>query len=223
MDHNGNKCVYLVIGPESSGTKLFAQILIGAGCAGDHDHHQKWDWETVTGDLTVWRRSVPHAEWYPDIVGMVETLRGNGYQVFAYVMTRDWCAMLSSQVLTRKNGTYEFCYRRVQRAYPYIFTQLGHVNVPYAVVSYEALTRYSELERRQYIKAMLALFGLQVGELPEFYLGNAKHYETELVDKQLDDIGIERPGWLGGKAEWAVHYGRQEPLTKIEIRPEIHC
>jgi hypothetical protein len=214
---------FLIVGPESSGTKLFAQILIGAGCAGDDDHYQKWDWEPPTGDLIVWRRSVPHAEWYPDIVGMVETLRGSGYRVFAYVMTRDWYAMLNSQVLTRLNGTYEFCYRRVQRAYPYIFMQLGYASVPYAVVSYEALTRYSELERRQYIESMLALFGLQMGKLPDIYSGNAKHYEGGLVDKQLADIGIERPGWLGGDAEWAVHYPKQEPLTKIDIRPEIHC
>jgi len=167
---------FLVLGPESSGTKLFTEILIGAGCNGDAVNEQRWDEKLpVFGidDPVVWRRSVPHGEKYPDIVSMVEELRDVGCQVFAYVTTRDWPSMLSSRVnagiINRETSL-----QRAQWAYLHIFAELKGLRVPFAMVSYEGVTEYGE----KYIKKMLEIFELEIGVLPDIYSGNDKYYEN---------------------------------------------
>jgi hypothetical protein len=169
---------FLVLGPESSGTKLFTEILMGAGCIGDAGNEQRWDNELpVFGrdDPIVWRRSVPHGESYPDITGMVDGLRNVGCQVVAYVTTRDWTCILDSRVMNAGIINHEIASQRLQWAYPYIFSHLEAAKVPYAVVSYEALILYGE----GYIKRMLKIFGLEMGTLPEIYNGNDKYYGDE--------------------------------------------
>ena len=166
---------FLVLGPESSGTKLFTQILISAGCNGDPENEQKWDNELPVWDVddpVVWRRSVPHGEDYPDIASMVARLRSVGCQVFAYVTTRDWTSMLSSRI-NAGIINHEISSQRAQWAYLHIFSELQHVRVPFAMVSYESVTEYGD----EYIKRMLNVFGLESLSLPEIYQGNRKYYE----------------------------------------------
>jgi hypothetical protein len=187
------KRAFLVLGPESSGTKLFTEILIKAGCDGHNGNVQRWDTELPAGDLIVWRRSVPHGlDDYPDICAMVEKLRGLDYEVFAYVTTRDWTSILNSRVLQGGIQSYELAAERIQWPYPHIFSQLQQADVPFVMVSYEAVTEYGEKS----IQRLLKIFGLELPELPEIYTGNEKYYTGDFVDTRLAELGMEKPFWL---------------------------
>lgn len=189
---------FLVLGPESSGTKLFTKILIGAGCNGDAGNEQRWDNECpVFGrdDPVVWRRSVPHGEKYPDIVEMVEQLRGAGCQVCAYVTMRDWTSILNSRVINAGIISYEIASQRLQWAYPHIFSQLQSTKVPFATVSYEAIMEHGV----KYIKRMLKIFGLDVGAIPEIIPGNQKYYQTDFVSGKLNERNMSMPDWMVDK------------------------
>jgi len=130
----------LVMGPESSGTRLATRILIAAGCHGDGDHEQWFD-QALPGDLPliVWRRSVPHARAWPDLARWIVQVRGTGYTVEAVVMMRDWLSMCRSQVKrqhVREIGEAEM---HARFAYASIFTVLAATITPYIVLSYDNL------------------------------------------------------------------------------------
>jgi len=127
------KRCFLVLGPESSGTRWLTSILCDAGCAGSAEHQQPWDSEPLRGDLVVWRRSFPHGAEWPNLTAMFDGLRDNHYDVFGLVMVRDWFAMESSQRRFRDDDVTT----NTQRAYRDIFLALQ--DVPFIVVSYEAL------------------------------------------------------------------------------------
>jgi len=98
----------IVVGPESSGTRIMTKILIACGAWGDHGHNQRMDKKVPEGkDLVVWRRSLPHGsrakkrDW-PDLWEMKKALRAAGYcDPLLIGMTRDFKSMVKSQV---KNG-----------------------------------------------------------------------------------------------------------------------
>lgn len=135
---------YLVLGPESSGTRLMTRLLMAAGCRGDDGHGQHFDDELPSADGTpiVWRRSVPHAEQWPDIQTMVAQLTDTGYSTQAVVMTRAWWAMMPSQVANRNVPDQLAALGRIRRAYAHIYGPLWDCGVPFTVVSYEALVQW---------------------------------------------------------------------------------
>ena len=52
---------FLVIGPESSGTRMLAQAFISSGCFGDAGHSQRLDRDISVGKTPkVLRSSLPH-------------------------------------------------------------------------------------------------------------------------------------------------------------------
>lgn len=169
-----NKKAFLVFGPESSGTRFFTSVLIKAGCNGDNSHDQKWDHQNPHGDLIVWRRSFPHfaERIYEDIPKMVAQLKNLGYCVNAFVTTRDWKSMLDSQLSVPHIRNLEEGLNNLQRAYPYIFSSLASLDVPFVVVSYEAILLY----KHEYLKETLATFGLDYNEV-EIKDGNSKYYK----------------------------------------------
>ncbi len=134
---------YLVLGPESSGTRLMTRLLLAAGCLGDPDHTQRFDTALppANGQPLVWRRSVPHAHQWPDIGDLVQQLSGAGYVTQAIVMNRTWWALLPGQVGTGHVTTEQLALDQIRRAYPHIFGQLWGNGISYVVVSYEALVQ----------------------------------------------------------------------------------
>lgn len=163
---------YLVLGPESSGTRLVTRLLIGAGCYGDGDHEQRLDAEfPADGRTLVWRRSIPHNRQWPSIVDMAARLRSAGYQVTAVVTTRDWYPTIRSQVAAGHVVNDTEASSNLQRAYPYIFEALARWNIPFVVSPYEALTRPEAVRR------LLVMLGLppDIGEAVRDE--NAKWYE----------------------------------------------
>ncbi len=151
------KRAILVLGPESSGTRFWTQILIKAGCFGDDGHRQKWDVTPPDNErLIVWRRSVPHAGELPRLEEMVSSLREENYEVVAYVTNRDWFCMMNSQE-GKHVDELSGAFGNLQIAYPFIFKNLEKLEIPFAVISYEAILR----RKSEYVNKMLEMFDLQ--------------------------------------------------------------
>jgi hypothetical protein len=161
------KRAFIVTGPESSGTRLMANILEAGGCIRDDD--MKSGAETM-----VIHRSVPHGGIMPDFAGMVNRLRGGGYTVQAVVMIRDPFTTASSQVQTRHSADLEQAYSKQRTALVFILQQLDQCRCPFLHITYETLVqRPAEIQRR------IAAF-LKLDIVPQIgvYDGNEKYYEA---------------------------------------------
>lgn len=164
----------LVLGPESSGTRLMTRILIAAGCHGQDGHHQEWDRALPEDGRApiVWRRSFPHGGQWPDIVAMSHQLRQRGYVVKAVVLAREPQALERSQVAAGHVGTVEEARWHLQRAYQRIMTGLTRAEVEYILVPYEALVLHPAP-----VQAYLARrLDLPASPHVAVYDGNAKWY-----------------------------------------------
>lgn len=137
---------FLVLGPESSATRLTTRILIKNGCYGDGDNVQRLDTGGIEGDPIVWRRSVPYASKWLKLSRLLERLRS--YDVIAVVTTRDWSCLVQSQVnrghaLTPAKGLVQ-----TQHAMELIFSELYEHEVPFIMSSYESLILHPERAQR---------------------------------------------------------------------------
>jgi LPS sulfotransferase NodH len=144
------KRAFLVLGAESTGTRLLTSQLLAAGCSGDASHEQPYDnGEFENADPIVWRRSFPWTvdRLWPDIgTDLLPLLHANGYSVTrALVTTRDWYAIAKSQVRQQHVSSEAAALKNVTIAYHEIFRQLAQHEVETLVVSYEAMTSYKEL------------------------------------------------------------------------------
>jgi hypothetical protein len=177
------KRAYLVLGPESSGTRFITRLLIDAGCFGDGDHGQRLDFleqrERINEDVLpkdetpiVWRRSYPHRGIFVDIGKAVAQLRAKGYDVRAVVTSRDWFPMLQSQVKVGHVPDESIGQAHSRMAYRYIFKYLPE-DVPFIIVSYESFGRF----RRKAICKMLEMLGLAMPRITtNIEDGNVKWY-----------------------------------------------
>ncbi len=149
------------------------RLLIDAGCRGDAGHEQPFDRELPRGvSPVVWRRSIPHGKNWPDVGGMVNALKTNGYDVKAIVATRDWHPVVESQVKARHVGSRKEALANLRRAYPFIFEHLAKSGVAWWLVSYEALVA----RPRKAAAKLLAALGLPLPEKIEVFDGNEKYY-----------------------------------------------
>lgn len=165
---------FLVLGPESSGTRLLTRILVEAGCSGSNDHYQWWD-DHSFGDeeLVVWRRSFPHAATWPDLSDLLNQLVAAGFErVVGLVTVRDHWAMACSQVLNRPVMNVKAAEAHIEEAYTRIFAGLLKTGIPYRVLTYENLVaRPVQIQRWLYQE-------LDLPRIPdvEVFDGNDKHY-----------------------------------------------
>jgi len=159
---------FLVLGAEGTGTRLMTRLLIAAGCSGDGQHEQRWDTETPTDPLVVWRRSFPHNGVWPDLSDMYASL--HDYAVRTIVMVRDWYTCSRAQVATHPYvPTEEVSLINLQRAYLEIFRA---IELPFIVVSYESIVAHPEA-----ITEILRILGLPTPQAPENIVdGNAKYF-----------------------------------------------
>ena len=103
---------------------------------------------------------------------MVLVLRANGYDVRATVTTRDWHPAVESQVKARHVGSRKEALANLRRAYPFIFGHLSRADVPWWLVSYEALVA----RPRKVAMKLMETMGLPVPEKIEIFDGNEKYY-----------------------------------------------
>lgn len=166
------KRAFLVLGPESSGTRWLTGVLIAAGCAGDEGHVQRWDTTPPTDDpLIVWRRSFPHGPLLPNIPQKAAVLRAHDYHIQALVTTRDWFAMEQSQAVFQPS--LAVVRANLQIAYPLIFAGLAVAHLPYLMISYEAIGQRPQM----FMDRLLA--ALDLPSVPVAWTnGNTKWYEA---------------------------------------------
>ena len=163
------KRAYVVVGPESSGNRMLASLLIGAGCCGGTAFDHPLMFDVPTGeDPVVLIRSFPHGDGWPDLAEIYRTLRSRGYMVRVLVTVRDPHCVIESQV-ERRHHPPELAWSNYQQSYRRIFEQLLTVNAWYALVPYATLRR-GEAQRN-----LLATLGLPAVEV-EVRDENAKHY-----------------------------------------------
>jgi hypothetical protein len=173
MQNGSVKRAYLVLGPESSGTRLMTRLLIAAGCYGDSDHHQRLD-TAIPGrePFLAWRRSIPHGGTWPDLERMVEIVAALSYGVTAVIMSRDWHSMAISQEQAPHAESAGAALEQIQMAYRYIFASLPD-DMPFEIVNYEAVV----MRPRGTIKYLFTRLGLPVPELPYIYDANGRYYQ----------------------------------------------
>lgn len=115
---------YLIVGPESSGNRHLASVLIDAGCQGKADTVQPWDgpgWSIVVPEPRpehlVVVRSFPHAGTWPSLASLVRQLRQQGYEVAVLLTSRNPAIVERSQVKAGHVATVEDARRNIQRAH----------------------------------------------------------------------------------------------------------
>ena len=179
MKQPPHKKPFLVLGPESSGTRLVTKVLMECGCQGSDDHEQEWDQNPPTEqDPIVWRRSVPHRREWPHISKMVDPLGKNEYNIKIIITARDWHCMAISQVNAEHVPNMKVAYSNIKRAYATIFNQAS--SYEFFVMSYESLCA-QPLVTTQWLATVL---GLNVPEsIFEIRSGNDKYYDEKYHEK----------------------------------------
>jgi len=140
-----SKKAFLVLGPESSGTRLVTRCLIAAGCQGWGDHAQGFDTSLDgAGDLIVWRRSLPHGSQWPDLRQMLLALRCHGYDVRVLVIVRSHYCTVRSQIRARHVENQSQAERNIAQAMCRIVSFVSESNLPVRYVTYEEVVHNSE-------------------------------------------------------------------------------
>lgn len=114
------KRAFIVLGPESSGTRLFTSILIAGGCHGSVEHVQPMDdpdYDISPYDNVVWRQSVPHNGQDLDLQSLVDRLNRQGARAISVLsVRRDLDCNAKSQVAWGHAPDYETAKERIIKA-----------------------------------------------------------------------------------------------------------
>lgn len=182
------KRALLVLGPESSGTRLMTEILVRSGCKGSSGDSQPMadlnHAGSQEGNIVI-RYSLPHTRVWPDIAYTAERLRAHGFQVLAVVMTRAWWPMMESQAKRGHIAHQASAMINISKAYPFILGHIGKQNIPYIMVSYEEMI----LNPGGYIPRTCAMLHVpNPVPFPEIRNENLKHYaEFDKKEIKADD------------------------------------
>lgn len=136
------KRAFIIIGSESSGTKLLAKAFSKAGAAGDAWHKQRFDETDPTEPVVFLRRSYPHGGEWPELAELVERFGKLGYEVQVVVIVRSMRFTMASRE-TRHGVTNAM--ERARGALAAIGAQLAATGVPFVWVTYEELVQRPKL------------------------------------------------------------------------------
>lgn len=152
--------IYIVIGGESTGTRMVTKLMVDGGCWGEHSHNQKMDdlviekrWDKIKAiaekQPIVWRRSIPHDKKYPDIArDLVNPLMENGFterDFFFLVTTRDWFCASRSAAIRGHSSTPQGAMDKLKEAYMRIYHFFNiFPSFDFYSVSYDSLVKYPE-------------------------------------------------------------------------------
>jgi hypothetical protein len=174
-----SKRAFLVLAPESSGSRFVTQCLIAAGCDGDAGHGQRFDEPNglkTAGDPLVWRRSLPYGAEWPDLHAMLKHLRYYGYddiKVIALLRTH-YCAVRSQVNGTEKHVTnYRLAERNISDALRRIASFVLKSNLPVRWLTYESIVVE---QQRESFKKVLQEWGLDASKLPTIKDANQKYF-----------------------------------------------
>lgn len=180
---------FFIYGAESTCTRLMRRIFIAAGCQGDGGLEQQFDYGGLPSAeevlLIAWGRSVPGStpRSYPAFAREWQMVMKRGYKPHVIVMVRDWFCMLESQVNTSFKGAtnLEQAQRWAEKAYVKLFSALDGAEVPYLIVTFEALQQ----RPKQFIRRLMASCDLPMPEsLEEIYDANEPYYASLLLGEE---------------------------------------
>lgn len=185
---------YLVLGGESTGTRLMTSILVRCGCAGNDGHEQYLDdgakrQQAILASNRqpfVWRRSIPHSKQWVDIEKRLIhplTLLIPQEEICIIVMTRNWLAAAKSAVNAGHVHNIGQAIANLQKAYVDIFSDLGmYPKIDYHLVSYDFLVRTRDVYLKYLLKNLkLTTYHHDLGNI--IYDGNERHI-WEAIDEQ---------------------------------------
>ncbi len=166
---------FLVVGPESSGTRMVTDALIRAGAFGQSGHLQEMDKLDFSGrpELIVFRRSVPHGNLWPDLSRIVRSMTDAGYVVSPIVTYRDKDFCVKSQLRVGHQETEAGARTNFYWAYKHIFKHLSACELFPVVCHYASFVNSPEFRR---------LFFRQLGvPCPELELYDANLQYPEVL------------------------------------------
>jgi len=162
------KKLFIVVGPESSGTRLTTRILCESGCFGDFEHYQRLDefiednnsLANIIGDneLVVFRRSVPHGGEFPEFKKMFYKFYNvKIFTPFVIVITRNIFELCKSKMNNNGKESIEDAYESFQLEMRYIFKEvIGFDNILFFNTSF--LFKFPEIS----LKSLSTWSGLDV-------------------------------------------------------------
>ena len=169
-----DKYAFLVLGAESSGTRMLTKALVLAGVWGDYTHGQRID--NLLGVMdkappyVVMRRSLPHARMWPRLDVLSRQLRSGGHKLIPLGIEREERYTIKSQLTDQQHAqTATQARDNIARAKKLIKAQR-----PLWVASYERF-----VSNEDYRAGLFAQIGLEVPEM-QFYNANQK-YETNMA------------------------------------------
>lgn len=169
------KKAFVVLGPESSGTKLVTKIFIESGCFGDDGHNQKLDQNTELNDIDtlVFRRSVPHSRVFPDIKGIQDRFEKQGFEVFWVIVVRDWTCTAESAPKYGHKGCVQSARKCLPGEWRYIGDNLKHMKKFYFI-----LTSALFLEPLRSLKSLENWIGMSInyGIVKEIFDADEKYF-----------------------------------------------
>lgn len=167
------KRAFIVLGAESSGTRLLTSILITGGCHGSIEHAQPIDdpgYDISPYRDVVWRRSVPHNGETLDLPALIGRLNVQGErEIIVLSIHRDKHCNAKSQVWWGHANDYNSACERIDaanRAIDEIDPELERV-----AVSYETFVNHPERSQRELWSALSLTGGVPV----EIRDGNEKY------------------------------------------------
>ena len=164
---------FLVLGPESSGTRLATRILIANGCIGDDGHVQRYDpWHLPGRWPVVIRRSLPHGGQWPDVVRMIRALTEHG-EVGIVITVRERTATIASQLANGHVRTVADAVRHYKRAMAMMGEVMQQFPASVYILPYEALVLHPQETER----ALACWAGLGLAHMIATYDGDIKHYK----------------------------------------------
>lgn len=174
---------FLVIGPESSGTRLVTRLLISAGVYGDDGHVQRLDRDGAIERAPtlpfVVRRSLPHGGGWPDLFSLYDRISGrlaaeNAGEPGVVITLRDFDVLALSQVRNHHVRDVETARRHINRAILEIGAFIVAVRPKSWFISYESLV----LHPKQVQESLYRWAGVPSGSAPAYiYDGDKKYYE----------------------------------------------
>ncbi len=170
------KRAFVVLGPESSGTRIVTQAFISLGCFGNSGHRQTLDRMKLSNakDDIVWRRSVPHGKHMPILEDLFKNILEHNYTLYPILVWRDKNCVMFSQ-LKRGLSTLSKGKMKVYKATNHIYSALINMKLLPYVINYEALVTHEE-----YRKMFFGQFGFSEPKI-SFYNANKKY-----VDKRFE-------------------------------------
>lgn len=164
---------FLVIGPESSGTRLVTKIFLHMGCFGDAGHVQHLDSLIFPEDRNiVFRRSLPHASVFPDL-DRIYNLISQTHDTRVVVTMRSLYPMIRSQINACHVADKNHATRNISLAMYTIARFLYFTSPQFYIVTYEDLVLHPDGA----IQKLSEFAELPViDEVENIFDGNSKYY-----------------------------------------------